>query len=42
MIAKDPDAAVRIRQTLLQNPLNDRARFVDMSLSVTGLEVSRS
>ena len=42
MIAKDPDAAVRIRQTLLQNPLNDRARFVDMSLSTTGLEVSRS
>ena len=42
MIAKDPDAAARIRQTLLQNPLNDRARFVDMSLSTTGLEVSRS
>jgi galactokinase/mevalonate kinase-like predicted kinase len=42
MIAKDPDAAARIRQTLLQNPLNDRARFVNMSLSVTGLEVSRS
>ena len=42
MIAKDPDAAVRIRQTLLQNPLNNRARFVDMTLSETGLEVSRS
>ena len=42
MIAKDPDAATRIRQTLRQHPLNDRARFVDMTLSETGLEVSRS
>jgi hypothetical protein len=42
MIAKDPDAATRIRQTLRQHPLNNRARFVDMTLSETGLEVSRS
>ena len=42
MVAKDPEAAVRIRQVLLQNPLNDRARFVDMALSETGIEVSRS
>ena len=42
MIAKDPDAAARIRQILSQNPLNSRARFVDMKLSETGLEVSRS
>ncbi|MBR5699224.1 MAG: bifunctional fucokinase/L-fucose-1-P-guanylyltransferase [Prevotella sp.] len=42
MIAKDPDAAARIRQILSQNPLNARARFVDMKLSETGLEVSRS
>ena len=42
MIAKDPDAAARIRQILSQNPLNSRARFVDMKLSDTGLEVSRS
>ena len=32
----------RIRQTLRQHPLNDRARFVDMTLNETGLEVSRS
>ncbi len=42
MVAKDPDAAARIRQTLLSNRLNANARFVDMSLSRTGLQVSRS
>ena len=42
MIAKDPDAALRIRQTLDANRPNDRARFVDMSLSQTGLQLSRS
>lgn len=42
MIAKDPQAAGRIRQTLTQHPLNERARFVEMSLSKKGLEVSRS
>lgn len=42
MVAKDPEAAVRIRKILTQNPPNNRARFVEMSLSNKGLEVSRS
>ncbi len=42
MVAKDPEAALRIRQILAQNPPNDRARFVEMTLSNKGLEVSRS
>lgn len=42
MIAKDPEAAVRIREELTQNPPNSCARFVDMSLSDKGLQVSRS
>lgn len=42
MIAKDPDAATRIRQKLTQNKLNHNARFVDMTLSENGLQVSRS
>ncbi|MCR5131613.1 MAG: bifunctional fucokinase/L-fucose-1-P-guanylyltransferase [Prevotella sp.] len=42
MIAKDPEAAARIRQILQQQPMNACARFVDMTLSETGLEVSRS
>ncbi|MBR6455389.1 MAG: bifunctional fucokinase/L-fucose-1-P-guanylyltransferase [Prevotella sp.] len=42
MVAKDPDAAARIRQKLLQNSPNHNARFVDMTLSHSGLQVSRS
>ena len=42
MVAKDPEAAARIRQILQANPLNPRARFVDMTLSKNGLQVSRS
>ena len=42
MVAKDQEAAARIRQTLHDNALNANARFVDMSLSATGLQVSRS
>lgn len=42
MVAKDPEAAARIRQVLLANRLNKNARFVDMALSSTGLQVSRS
>ena len=42
MIAKDPEAAARIRQKLLQNSPNANARFVDMSLSHSGLQISRS
>lgn len=42
MIAKDPEAAVRIKQILQANRQNANARFVDMSLSEKGLQVSRS
>lgn len=42
MVAKDPDAAARIRQMLNSNPQNPNARFVDMTLSQKGLQVSRS
>ena len=42
IVAKDPEAATRIRQQLRENPLTPSARFVDMSLSRTGLQVSRS
>ena len=42
MIAKDPEAAVKIKQILLANRNNANARFVDMSLSEKGLQVSRS
>jgi galactokinase/mevalonate kinase-like predicted kinase len=42
ILAKDPQSAMRIRQTLEQNPPNARARFVGFSLSPTGLEVTRS
>lgn len=42
MIAKDDEAAARIRQLLTDHPLNSNARFVDMALSNSGLQVSRS
>ncbi len=42
MFAKDEIAGARIRQTLLANPPNTRARFVNFSLSEIGLQVSRS
>lgn len=42
MVAKDPEAAARIRQILLANKHKTNARFVEMSLSTTGLQVSRS
>ncbi len=42
MIAKDQEAAARIKQTVNAHHPNVNARFVDMSLSRTGLQVSRS
>ncbi|MGJ3241400.1 MAG: fucose pyrophosphorylase domain-containing protein [Opitutales bacterium] len=42
MLAKDPDAGLRIRRHLGVQPLNDRARFVDLGVSDTGLEVTVS
>ena len=42
MVAKDPEAAARIKQIINGNRPNANARFVDMTLSETGLQVSRS
>ena len=42
MMAKDVEAAARIKQILLANQKNPNARFVRMSLSENGLQVSRS
>lgn len=42
MVAKDPEAAARVRQTLNADPVNSGARFVDLTVSRTGLQVSRS
>ena len=42
MVAKDPEAAARIQKILNENRPNDRARFVDMTLSKKGLQISRS
>ena len=42
MMAKDPEAAARIRQVLGASRMNANARFVDMTLSKAGLQVSRS
>lgn len=40
--AKDPEAARLIRRRLEENPPNPRARFVDMSISGKGMQISRS
>ena len=42
MIAKDPEAAARIKQILSENSIRKNARFVEMSLSTTGLQISRN
>ncbi|MCD8203277.1 MAG: bifunctional fucokinase/L-fucose-1-P-guanylyltransferase, partial [Prevotella sp.] len=42
IIAKDTEAAARIKQVLNTNRPNTNARFVDMTLSNKGLQVSRS
>ncbi len=42
MVAKDVEAAARIRHILNENRQNDKARFVEMSLCSKGLQVSRS
>lgn len=42
MVAKDPEAAARIKQILAVNRANSNARFVEMSLSKKGLQISRS
>lgn len=42
MVAKDPEAATRIKQILANERKNANERFVRMSLSNSGLQVSRS
>ena len=42
MVAKDPEAAARVKKILNENRPNANARFVDMTLSDTGLQISRS
>ncbi len=42
MVAKDPEAAARIKQVINQAQPYPNARFVDMTLSKTGLQISRS
>lgn len=42
MIAKDAEAAARIKHILQSSALNPNARLVDMALSKTGLHVTRS
>ncbi|MBQ7419316.1 MAG: bifunctional fucokinase/L-fucose-1-P-guanylyltransferase [Prevotella sp.] len=42
MVAKDPEAAARIKQIIQQSEQNPNARFVDMTLSKKGLQISRS
>ena len=42
MVAKDPQAAVQIRRILTEYAPNPCARFVEMTLSDKGLQVSRS
>ena len=41
-LAKDTEAALRIRHELTSRPPNARARFVRMDISDTGLQVTRS
>lgn len=42
IFAKDELAGTRIRQKLKDNPPNERARFVNLSVSSTGLQLTRS
>jgi len=42
MFAKDVEAGRRIRRALTENPPNPKARFVELGLSATGFQVTRS
>ncbi|NQU39479.1 MAG: bifunctional fucokinase/L-fucose-1-P-guanylyltransferase [Lentisphaerae bacterium] len=42
MLAKDESAARAIRRTLNDNPPNDRSRFVELAISRSGFQVTRS
>lgn len=42
IVAKDPEAALKIKQILNESEHSSNARFVEMNLSRTGLQISRS
>ncbi|MFZ4775022.1 MAG: bifunctional fucokinase/fucose-1-phosphate guanylyltransferase [Terrimicrobiaceae bacterium] len=42
LLAKDEEAGNRMRQKLIAHPPNPRARFVDFSVSRTGLQITKS
>ena len=42
MVAKDPDAATKIKKVLAEHRTNANERFVKMSISQHGLQISRS
>jgi len=42
IMAKDEEAATRIKHELTSNPVNPRARFLDFSISQTGFQVTKS
>lgn len=42
LLADSPENGLHLRQALEQDPPNTRARFVDVSISHTGLEITRS
>ena len=42
LFGKDETAAAKIKQVLTSHPPNPRARFVDFTLSQTGLQLTRS
>ena len=42
ILARDPQAARRIRERLTVDPPNTQARFVDFKVSQTGLRITRS
>lgn len=42
LLAETPENGLRLRQELQNNPPNSCARFVDVSISRTGLEITRS
>jgi galactokinase/mevalonate kinase-like predicted kinase len=42
MFAKDEDAAANLKRVLIESPPNPRARFVEFSLSQSGLQLTRS
>ena len=42
LLAKSPEDAARVQTLLRESPPNPRARFVDFTLSQTGLQITRS